>query len=173
MFIKILGSIIVIFSSILFALSFLFKEKYRIEELEGMKQALQILKSNLTYSNMPLFEAMKEISLKSEKNLKEFFYTVSKRLEERNGKTAFEIWEDTIHEMCKDLYFTSEDLSTFISFGKNLGSIDIRLHEENIQSTIDYIDYKILNLKSKKQKDLKMYKSLGLLGGILIVVILL
>ncbi len=173
MFIKILGSIIVVFSSTLFALSFLFKEKYRMDELEEMKQALQMLKSNLTYSNMPLFEAMKEISSVMGKNLSKFFCTVSNKLELRNGKTAFEIWEDTIHEMCKDFYLTSEDLSTFISFGKSLGSIDIRLHQESIQSAIDYIDYTVLTLKDKRKKDLKMCRSLGLLGGVLIVVILL
>jgi len=58
------------------------------------------------------------------------------------------------------------------NFGKTLGFLDKSMQLNSIDLTVSYIDSKSEMLTSQDEKNRKMYGSLGILGGMLIVVVL-
>lgn len=172
MIFKIIGVVLVIVSTTLMSLMFIKREKYHIEDLNDMKKALTIFKGDISFVSMPLAETFNSISTKTKGNIGKFFKKVSERLEERTGENAADIWEDVLYEFSGLLYFDDEDLEAFYSFGKILGYMDANQQMNNIDIALYYIKQKEDSLREKGIKNAKLYKSVGILSGLLIAVIL-
>jgi len=65
------------------------------------------------------------------------------------------------------------DIEQFMSLGSSLGYLDGEMQLNGIEMVISYIDMVTEELKVSSDKNKKMYRSLGVLGGILIVIVLL
>ena len=75
---------------------FLKATNFRIDDLEEMKKALTILKSEIGFSSVPLFEAMLNISLRTTGIVSDIFSDASEKYMNRVGENGFEIWENAI-----------------------------------------------------------------------------
>ena len=73
MLIKAIGAFIVFFSCAACGLYLSLKDRFRAEELKEMKRGLMLLKSSIGYSSKPLYEAMIDISEKTENTVSEIF----------------------------------------------------------------------------------------------------
>ncbi len=171
MFFKIMGGVIVVLASCVIGVYYSFKVEYRIEDLSEMKKALTLLSSEIEFNLSTLAEAMKNISLKVRSPIKDIFEEFSMELEKRTCKSG-ELWENIMNKYFCDTYFEREDIESFISFGHTLGYLDAKQQNNNINLCVEYINNKISELKEKSYKNKKMYKSLGLFGGIVIMVII-
>lgn len=171
MILKTFGFIIVITSTSLIGFFYASKESFRISDLNEMKKALTILKSEIEYALSPLSMALLNISDKTKMPISNIFMQVSNEIEKRNGDEIFDIWQKSLQVNLKKTYLIKEDIEYFESFGKCLGYLDRQLQLNNIEITINYIKDKIdvLNVKSEKNK--KMYNSLGILSGVLICIL--
>lgn len=173
MFFKVLGGILIIFSTSAFGLYILQSDKLRIDDLEEMKKALTVLKSEISFSSVPLFEAMLNISLRTTGIVSNIFLNASEKYMNRNGENAFEIWESSIKSNLSKAHFALDDIEAFLSFGRTVGYSDKAHQLANADIAISYIEEKQKYLKEKLNKNSKMYKSMGFLTGALITVILL
>lgn len=173
MFLKIAGSLLIIFSSSMFGYYYSNRDNYRIKALEDIKKALIILKSQIEFSLSPLPDAMLLISKRTSPSLALFFEYVANRLNERTGYGIDAIWQDALQTCLKKTYLESEDIDYFKSLGNTLGYLDMKLQTNGIQIMIDYIDTKCESLQEVSGKNKKLYSSLGILGGILVAVVFL
>lgn len=169
--IKVFGMIATGVSSFFIGVFFAKKEEYRINDLEQMKNALNILKSEIEYSLTPLPEAMESISLKSKGSFKIFFNNLADKLYERRSEGIDIIWREQLQHLLKNTKMEKEDIERFENIGVCLGNMDRKLQNNNIISAINYINEKNLELKKISEKNKKMYYSLGTLGGALIVLL--
>ena len=69
-------------------------------------------------------------------------------------------------------FFIKEDMDAFAALGQTFGGGDKDGQILNIDLSIDYIDRKTDELMKKYSKDGRLFRSAGVLGGILIVVVL-
>ena len=81
-----------------------------------------------------------------------------------------EAWNDAIEE-CK-LNLNSEDISIIKNFGKLLGKTDVEGQISEIKLTSSFIDTQIEKAEKEKEKNEKLYKTLGTVVGLAIVIIL-
>lgn len=172
MLMKAVGAIIVFFSCTAAGVFLSMKDKFRVDELKDMKRALMLLKSEIRYASKPLYEAMIEISEKTENTTSEIFEDSGRMLKARKVATVDEAWEKTIKDRHSRTFFKKEDVNTFVAFGKILGGSDKECQLSNIDTVIDYINMKSEELLKKNSKDSRLFRSAGVLGGILIVVVL-
>ena len=172
MYLKIIGSMMIVVSTSLIGFYLANKEDFRIKDLLEAKKAFGILKSEIEFARTPLPEAFVYISERVEKPVAEIFGSIADKLSQKSTDSISSIWSETFAQEAKKTYFANEDIELFTSFGKTVGYLDVQMQRNTIEMIVNSIDAKIDTLKELSSKNKKMYQSLGVLGGILICVVL-
>jgi stage III sporulation protein AB len=171
MFLEFVGIIFVLASTITAGFYYGNIETYRIYDLIEMKRALSILKSEIEFSMVPLPEAFINIANRTKSPIDKIFNQLGQLANCEENNSISDIWECTITNFQKDTYFNKEDVEQLISFGKTLGYLDKGMQITSIETMTGYIDEKINLLNKTRFGNRKMYRSLGVLGGVLVVII--
>jgi stage III sporulation protein AB len=141
----------------------------REDVLRDFSKFLNMLKSEMMYlnSNIPsCFESARQ-TLKS--NLK---YAIENIVIDM-AKFGVSKVDISIEENIKNLECLSKEDELFIiSTLKNLGLSDINSQINIIDNAISIVEEKIKEANDKKNKDSKVYKTVGIIAGIIVVVIL-
>lgn len=172
MIFKIIGSIFIIFSTTMFSLYIESQYRIRIKDIEEMKKGFNLFSNSIRYTHLPLEEVMIEISQKLSGVSSEIFKKTGKYLSERKFESAKEAWEYSINENFSKSKFEKEDIDVFIYFGKTIGYLDFESQYDNGKYIIEHIDLILETLRKKLESVQKMYRSLGILSGLGIVIIL-
>lgn len=145
----------------------------RVRELRLLKIALQMLETEIVYSNTPLPQAFESVQRKSPNPIRELFRDVKCNLEKKTygsvGEAFCQSIDDTKDRMC----LSKEDIETLKSFGNSIGNSDVEGQIKNFKMIIKQLDNQEVKAEESKEKNEKMYKSLGFLGGLAIVILLL
>lgn len=143
------------------------KYSNRVEELRNMKNALNMFltKIKFTYEAVPV--SFSEIGANVSGNVGKIFKTASENMQE---KSAGEAWEEAIEQT--DTSFTKEDKDIIKSLGKLLGKTDIDGQISEIKLVQNFLNTQIDLAEKEKQKNEKLYKTLGGVVGLAIVIIL-
>lgn len=91
------------------------KYKYRLEELEEIKNALNIFKSKIRFTYEPIPEIFEQISQKSCKNVSNLFNKVNEKMKKESSSVA---WEMCVEEFSGNL--NKEDKQAIKSLSKLL-----------------------------------------------------
>ena len=143
------------------------KYVYRLEELEDIKNALNILKSKIKFTYEPIPEIFGEISKTSGKNVSNLFEIAKNKM---NDLTANEAWEEAVEESQNNL--KKEDKDVLKTLSKLLGQTDVEGQISQIEITENFLESKIQEAMEEKKKNEKLYTRLGTIMGLAIVIIL-
>ena len=139
----------------------------RLRELISIKSALNILENKIKFTQSPLNDIFKNIADNcSEKNIKNIFQTLSINRDINIHKS----WEKTINKQESNL--NSEDKKILVDMGKIIGTTDVEGQVGNIRITSSFIDKQIENAEQEKEKNVKMFRTLGIVFGLTIIIIL-
>lgn len=141
------------------------KYELRVMELNKFQNALIMLKTKMQFTYEPIKNIFEEISKVIYKDEENIFKETAKFNEKIN-----ENWEIAVDNMRYKL--NKEDLEIIKMFGKMLGKTDIDGQVNEILITQNLVEKQILKAEDEKQKNSKMYKSIGVIGGLGICVIL-
>jgi len=170
MALKFAGAGLVMVSAIMWGLYMASKEIFRLKDLREMKRALDILASEIEYAMNQLDEAAMNISSKCAEPVKGIFENFSRNINILNN--VGQAWSQAVESCAESSYFNPPDLDMMSDFSKTLGYLDKNMQINSISMQLDYINSQIDKLEGSWEKSRKMYLSLGSLGGILIVVLL-
>lgn len=143
------------------------KYVYRLEELEEMKNALNILKAKIKFTYEPIPEIFDEISKNTNKNIGNIFKTAKEKM---NYSTAKEAWEQAVEETITNL--KEEDKHTLKTLAKLLGKTDIEGQISQIQITEEFLETQIKEATEERQKNERLFTRLGTIMGLAIVIVL-
>ncbi len=147
----------------------LISNKYtdRVEELKNIKSALNIFETKIRYTYETIPEAFAEISKQFDgKKVGELFKIAVEELKENTAGMA---WKNAIEKT--NLSINMEDKNVIEDLSKTLGSTDIQGQISQIELTQNLLDKQIENAEIEKSKNAKMYKTLGGIVGLMIVII--
>ena len=124
----------------------------------------------IEFTQKPLAEIFEETYL-VEKNLKisKIFYISAQKIESKNIKDA---WNEAISEEKFFWDLKKEDIALIRTFGNMLGKTDVEGQVSEIALTNEFLDIQIKDAEEQCKKNEKMYKTLGTIIGIAIVIIL-
>lgn len=149
----------------------LMSKKYinRVKELIQIKLALNIIKSKIKFTQIPLKDIFEQIyKTTEESNIKNFWKNTINGLNKN-----FEIetaWGKAIDETETNLI--KEDLNILREMGKMLGKTDVDGQVSNLDIASTFIDTQIKKAEIEKQNNSKLYKTLGVVSGLSIIIIL-
>lgn len=143
------------------------KYVYRVEELEEIKVALNILKTKIRFTYEPIPEIFTEIAQNTTKNIKNIFVDAKEKMKESTAETA---WQESVDEAIANL--NNEDKRAIKTLAKLLGQTDSEGQISQIEITEKFIEEQIQDAISARQKNEKLYTRLGTILGMTIVIIL-
>ncbi len=139
----------------------------RVKELKEFKNILNIMKTKMKFTYEPLEEIFKEISSNNSTKIEKIFGKMSNQILYGQVK---DIWEDCIQEA--DISINQEDKDVLKKLGKLLGQTDVEGQVSEIDVTQSFLDVQIEKAEEEKKKNQKMYKTLGIVVGLVFVIIL-
>ena len=172
MFPSIVGAVALIFSCTALGFYFAAQEGFRLQDLQEFKKALTILSSEIEHMRAPLPMACANIAKRTSHAVSALFANFSKLLEENAGETAYQLWVQAMEGQKGHARLADEDWDVIEGFGKTLGYLDKHMQQSAITYAIDYIDEKTTCLLVQSDKNKRMYRSLGVIGGLLLAVVL-
>ena len=178
MIIQILSSVAIIVGCTYIGVFFGNRLSLRQSQLGAFQSALEILKFNILFLNLPLAEALYKVSKSQTGVVGSVFKNVSVELSRGqtlpNGAATSvqNAWEMSIAKERRGLNLIDEDILALSEFAARLGSGDRDDQTGNIEIT----SAKLATLESEARetwkKNAKLYRGLGALAGLLIVVLL-
>ena len=139
----------------------------RVKELKEFKNVLNIMKTKMKFTYEPLEEIFKEISSNNSTKIEKIFGKMSNQILYGQVKN---VWEDCIQEA--DISINQEDKDVLKKLGKLLGQTDVEGQVSEIDVTQSFLDVQIEKAEEEKKKNKKMYKTLGIVVGLVFVIIL-
>jgi len=171
MILRIIGAAIVLGASTLAGIYYGNLETYRMRDLLEIKKALTILRSQIEYARAPLPEALQVVALRVKEPVGKMFQMCAEMLMHGQSERIEHIWEAAVEQYKDTLFITQEDVEQLKGFGAQLGGLELDAQLMNISMLIDYIDERVERLNESRDNNRKLYKSFGVLGGALIVII--
>ena len=137
----------------------------RCFDLKLFQNALIVFKSEIEFTHEPInniFESISHIIYQDKDNV--FINT------NIQNDSLYKSWSKAVDMTRKG--FNNEDIKIIKSFGKLLGKTDIKGQINEIELTLKLIEKQIENAENEKEKNSKLYKTLGITCGIGICIIL-
>ena len=166
-FIKVFILFLIFYSSLKVGKVIARKYYNRVSELKEMKNALNMFltKIRFTYESVP--ESFNEIGNNIKGKVGEIFKSASNKMK---NMSAGEAWEETIEKA--DTSLTDEDKNVIKNLGRMLGKTDLEGQVSEIKLVQNFLNTQIDIAEKEKQKNEKLYKTLGGVIGLAIVIIL-
>ena len=138
----------------------------RVMELKKVKNSLEVLKSKIEFTYEPIQDIFQEISNIVYANQANIFQETVENI----GK--FGLTESWTRAVEKNADLNEEDKSTIKMFGKLLGKTDKSGQINEINVTSKLLDTQIEKAEQDKDKNYKLFKTLGTVVGIGLCIIL-
>ena len=170
--IRLLGMVLTLAASSALGLYLSSLAKFRQQDLLEFKKALLILKSEIEYIAAPLPEAISNIAVRTTNPVSKIFAHFAQNLKNNDdGETAYQLWMEAIKAYKKESFLKKGDWELIEGFGKTLGYLDKQMQVDSIKFTTDYLDSQVAELQAVGDKNQRMFRSLGVIGGVLLLVV--
>ena len=151
---KLIGCVLILIGSTGLGLAKGQELHMHLKELEVVKQIFYFIRSELQYTKAPFEEVFQKIGSKTQGEYGIWLLRIADDLKKKSEQNFTEIWKTSVEE-----YLENSKL-------KNLGYV------ETIELFIEQLEYKIKNTREEYQTKRKLCQSLGIMGGVFLVILL-
>ena len=157
----------IFFISTAIGISIADRYKNRVNDLKNIRNILNILETKIKFTYEPLPQIFEEISNEFTGEVSRIFQIAKEKMLELS---AGEAWHFAIENSNTNM--NEEDLNLLNGLEKLLGKTDIDGQLSEINLIKEFIDVQIKKAEEEQIKNAKLYKNLGIMIGMIIVIIL-
>lgn len=168
----ILASAIIILGSAYIGITYASKFEIRVSQIEAFICALKMLEFDISFLKLPLSDSFERISKNQSGAVKKIFSYLAKELEEKKSINSGTLFRRAVEKFKNELLIGENEENVLIEFSDNLGSMNMENEVENIKSAYTKLKFYEAEARELAKKNVKMYRGLGLLTGIFIVLVL-
>ncbi|MBD3108103.1 stage III sporulation protein SpoAB [Bacillus sp. AGMB 02131] len=169
--IKIVGAALIFAACTILGFQFSRHLSERPKQLRYFKTALQALEAEIMFGHIPLQEASVRLSKQMPKPVNLFFNRFSANLQ-TEGATVKRAWTESLKSISSMLALQTKDLEILEQFGETLGKHDRFQQQKQIALTMTHLEREENEALLAQSKYEKMIKSLGVLVGLLLIILL-
>lgn len=169
---KILGAVLVIFSTSAYGYLMSRELKKRLLELKEIKKIIFLLKGEIGFGMTPIFEAAGNIAGRCSDVMGGILRKLEAQSQKANKSSLGEIWRDVFEKGLSDTHLSENEKDRLISVGDSLGLADAQTQINILDAYIDELDLGILELEKILPAKTRLYQSLGVMLGVIITIIM-
>lgn len=169
---KIVGAIIVVSATSMLGITFANCHWQRVRELRDLQFALRMLETEIGYTFTPLPIALERIGKKMQTVFKDLFLQTRNFYVKSGELTMEEAWEKALGEIKSRAALKNPQIEVLSELGKCLGVSNKEDQLKYITLTADFLKNEEIAAREAQQKYGKMYKYLGFLGGLVLVILI-
>ncbi|OEF98431.1 stage III sporulation protein SpoIIIAB [Desulfuribacillus alkaliarsenatis] len=169
--VKTIAIVLILTSSTL--IGFLLANRYgqRVKELRLIYSALKHFETEIIYGLTPMPEALRNIAKRMESPISNVYYEMSEKFSEHELSTV-DIWQTCWRDNRRHLALTKRDYDILMQLGYSIGQTDKENQLKHIGIALSYIQAEEEEARHDQQKHEKMYKYLGFLMGLMVVILM-
>ena len=164
---KVLGMVFILIASTGIGFSRSHEMQEHLSQLEELHRLFQFIRSELQYTRAPFAEIFEKISGKVNPPFVMWLSEMTKRLQNRGTGSFWDIWNEAIEKELKDSKLKNDELVDLQNIGKNLE------YMESFDLYIEQLEYRIEQTREECKTKKKLCQSMGIMGGIFLVILLL
>lgn len=169
---KLIGAVLVLVSGTLFGFYQAAQFANRPKQVRQLILAMQRLETEIMYGFTPLPDALNKIGQQLAAPLQAIFIETSRKLTESHGYTAQQSWQQSVAEQWKHTALKQNEKNILHQFGFTLGTSDRNDQIKHIKLAVNQLQHEEAAARDDQARYEKMCKSLGLLAGALIVILI-
>lgn len=171
--IKLVGAVLVLVSAYAIGSLLALRVKEQEKWLKDIKTAVFLLLGELEYRKMPLPEAVGIIGQRHGGHLSSFFRVLSEEMKKKDGLTMQELWKVVAAPALKDCPLSKEQKEEFTELGLFFMESDTATRRSSLNFYLDRLEEDIIALRDKGADKAYLCRTLGMLGGIFILILVL
>lgn len=142
------------------------------QSLEILLRMVILLKGEIRYGNASLYDAFTGAAGKLPGEYGVFLRAVADEIQTRRGESFGEIFRSCACKNLGTLKLGKEEKEKLFSLGDHLGYLDLDMQMKQLELFEADLEYSIEKMRKELPEKKKVYKSLGILLGILLAVVI-
>ena len=171
MMVKLIGSGMILIATTVLGIMFAKIKIDRVKQLRALISALNMMEIEIKFALNVLPDAFFKISKTIDEKIGQLFAVTAKQIIE-SRKNACEAWHAALEQSFSNLCLDKEDKEILLALGSSLGEVDTENQIKNIRLIIEQLKRQELKAEEDKARSEKLFKSLGVLSGLTIVIVL-
>ncbi len=148
------------------------KEQQRIRQLEELIRSIEYLKGEISFARTTLPEAMEQLGRHISPPFQNLFAGLALELKKHPGTGFGEILYTMLEAEKGKWDLLPEDVEHFYQACCNLGYLDKEMQIHMLQRYMKELEKTVEQLSREMPQKIKLYRNLGVLGGIFLVIVL-
>lgn len=169
---KLIGALMILASATMIGTSCSMDLRKHNRELRLLKQMLYMLRGEIKYTKTPLPEAFAHIAERMPEPFSAFLRGVAADMGILDGRTFPELWKEQINTQLADLHLKKGEKEQLAALGEVLGYLDLEMQLSSIELYLEQLEISIRNAQESMTSKQKLYQSLGVAGGIFLIILL-
>lgn len=171
--IKMIGAVLVLVSAYAIGCVLALQVKEQEKWLKDIKTSLFLLLGELEYRQMPMPEALEIIGQRHSGRLAAFFQKLSVELKKKEGFSMQETWKQLAGPALKDCPLSREQKEEFAELGLCFTESDKETRRSSLEFYMNRLEEDIVKLREKGADKAYLCRTLGMLGGIFLLILVL
>lgn len=169
--VKFIGIAMIAMACGLFGFSISFDYVSRIRKIEKIKKMLVLLKGEIKYKNSEVIETISTVEEMTDGLSKEFLSEVIRTFNDEKCSINY-AWKKSVNKILEDnKNLHEEDMRCLLELGTSIGITERETQISNIMNTIEILDLKINELNEGRGEKCKLYRTLGMMAGMFIMIV--
>ncbi len=172
LFTKICGVAFIVFSTSAYGYVLSRDLKSRHLELLELKKIMFLLKGEIGYGLTPVFEAMGNIALRVSKPFSGILESFAKREKETKECSFADMWEQEFGQGLSSSHLSVAEKERLMGLGSSIGLNDYKTQQTAIEAYMQELENSIAELEKCLPAKTRLYRSLGVMLGVVITIII-
>ena len=148
------------------------REQLRMQQLGELIRSMEFLKGEISFARTTLPEAMEQLSKRVVWPFQTLFGRLALELKKHPGTGFDDILRTTLETEKGNWDLLPEDVDNFYQACCNLGYLDKEMQIHILERYIKEQEKNVEQLAKEVPQKMKLYRSLGVLGGVFLVIVL-
>lgn len=168
---RLLAVLFVLYGSIGFSFKVCQEMRTRLRQVEQMKEIFRMFQTEISFSRASLPEICLVVSKRISEPYKSAMEEVYIEVQKKSGLQFPVIWQEKVEQCLKLLPVKKEEKEIFLEFGNQTGFTDWEMQAGMLKKNQKQLEELHSQLKSEMKNKEKVITSLGILGGLMLVIV--
>lgn len=169
---KVAGSLMVVGAGALLGVSSAAELEASYQELLYLKSLMEMLKGEIYYSRAALSHIFLKLSKEARNPYDMWFRKMCALIESRCGKSLAGIWRESAAETLCGSKLPEKEKQKLKDLGMLLGDSDMETQINQLKGYLEQLDGTIQDTRSEIGDKKKLYRCLGIIGGMFVAILL-